>query len=475
MEDDKTQRRLSPLGAWAIVLGCIISWGSFVMPGTSFLPSAGPTGTAIAMGIACVIMLVFALCFHYMMNRVPVNGGAFAFAFTAFGRSRGFLCGWFLSLAYLAPIALNATALALVARNLMGNALEFGLHYNVAGYDTYLGEILTIVVVLGLVAWAAAMRRNILAKVQVVLVTCLVVGVAIIFIACMLDPDAAFFGAQPEFSPRNPPVMGVLVVLAASPWLFIGFDTLSQSTSEFSFSPRKSGAIMASAIVVGALIYTGLDCVGASVVPKQYGNWLVYVMNTPSLSGIEALPVFNATYHVLGEAGVIVLDIAILGAVLSGIVGFFIADIRLLQAVADAHVLPDWFGKLHPQRKTPRNAIVFVFAVAVMASLFGRTILNWVMDMASAGLVLGLLYTSLATFTYARRERGYAFVAIGILGTVLSVAFLVLLFIPIPMLNASMGLESIVFLIAWATLGMNYYTPPDAIIDEVEALIPAEQ
>lgn len=469
MENNNSKKHLSPLSAFALALGCIVGWGSFVMPGTTFLPEAGPAGTAIALAIACVIMLVFATCFHHMMNRIPENGGAFTYATAAFGRGRGFLCGWFLILAYLAPIALNATAMSLVARTFMGNLLEFGFSYNIAGYDTYFGEILVMFAVLALVAYVAYRWRGVMAKVQVLFVACLVVGVGIIFVACVLSPDAVAVGAQPAFSEQTSPVAGVLIVLSVSPWLYIGFDALSQSTGEFSFSPRKSGLIMGLAIVVGTLIYIGLTCVGASVVPEGYANWLQYVLRSNSLFGLEAMPVSNATYHVLGDAGVIVLDLAMLGALLSGIVGFFLAAVRLLQTMAQAKVLPEWFAVTDMRYGTPRNAIAFLFLIAFMASLFGRTILNWVMDMASAGVVLCFLYTSLAVATYARRESRRGLMAVGIVGVVFSVAFLVLLFVPLPMLSSSMGLESIVFLIAWAALGANYYTPTAAIMAPEES------
>lgn len=34
-------RYLKPIDVWAIAFGCIVGWGAFVMPGTTFLPMAG--------------------------------------------------------------------------------------------------------------------------------------------------------------------------------------------------------------------------------------------------------------------------------------------------------------------------------------------------------------------------------------------------------------------------------------------------
>lgn len=468
MQSNEMNKDLSPLEAWALALGCIIGFGSFVMPGTTFLPSAGPAGTAIAIAVACAVMSIFAVCFHFMMNRMPVDGGPFSYAQRVFGRGHGFFCGWLLSLAYLALVPMNATALALAARNLMGNVLEVGFHYNLAGYETYLGEIVIIAIVLAVFAFIAIRRRTLLPKLQVVLVALLIIGVAVIFAACLVSPATSTTALQPAFSPEQPANIGVLVVLAASPWLFIGFDAVAQSTAEFSFSPRKAGFIMVSAIVVGGLIYIALNTVGASATPPGYSSWFEYVQDTPNLTGIESVPVYYAAQQTLGNAGIVALDLAIIGALLGGVVGFTLASSRLLYSMAKAQVLPRWFGELHPKYGTPRNAITFIFGISVVAALFGRTILNWLVDMSSIGAIAGFFYTCMATATLARREQRRGMIALGIVGALLSLGFAALLLIPIPGLNTHMSLESFVFLIAWITLGINFYTPAEAVWDEGE-------
>ena len=50
------QRQLSPMHVWAIAFGCVIGWGSFVMPGTTFLPDSGPLGTTIGIVISALIV-----------------------------------------------------------------------------------------------------------------------------------------------------------------------------------------------------------------------------------------------------------------------------------------------------------------------------------------------------------------------------------------------------------------------------------
>ena len=76
---------LYPISVWALAFGCAVGWGAFVMPGTSFLPAAGPAGTAIAMLLSTAIMLVIAANYHYMMIRCPDSGGALITPFSASG------------------------------------------------------------------------------------------------------------------------------------------------------------------------------------------------------------------------------------------------------------------------------------------------------------------------------------------------------------------------------------------------------
>ena len=51
-------RYLSVIDVWAMAFGCMVGWGVFAMPGTTFLPVAGPLGTMLSMLIGMIIMLI---------------------------------------------------------------------------------------------------------------------------------------------------------------------------------------------------------------------------------------------------------------------------------------------------------------------------------------------------------------------------------------------------------------------------------
>ena len=74
MNDDKFKGFFSGLSMWALAFGCIIGWGSFVMPGTAFLPDAGPVGTVIGVSIAAAMVLTVALNYAFLAERFPGDG-----------------------------------------------------------------------------------------------------------------------------------------------------------------------------------------------------------------------------------------------------------------------------------------------------------------------------------------------------------------------------------------------------------------
>lgn len=121
MERTVNKKYLGILGAWALSFGCSVGWGSFVMPGTTFLPIAGPVGTAVGLGLGGLVMFILALNFHYLMNRYPDCGGIYTYTKKAFGYDHGFLSAWFLIITYVAIIWANATALPLIARTVLGD------------------------------------------------------------------------------------------------------------------------------------------------------------------------------------------------------------------------------------------------------------------------------------------------------------------------------------------------------------------
>ena len=430
------------------------------MPGEIFLVKAGPLGMALAMVAAAVILIIISINYCYMIKKYPVAGGEFVYVNAVFGRKNAFVCSWFLALCYLSIVPLNATALALIFRTVWHEAVvfQFGFHYQIAGYDVYMGEVLLALTALVIFAGLSIRGVSLTGKFQTFLVTVLVGGIAVVTCAAILNPQFSTANFSPGFPPDiNSHFVAILSILAISPWAFVGFDTIPQAAEEFNFSPSKSLFIMVVAILFGAFAYVLLNAITIAILPPEFDNWVEYIKASKTVSGLMTLPTFYSTYLLLGTGGLIVLSASVIAAILSGLLGFYMATSRLLFAMSRDKVLPEVFGKLHDKYKTPRNAILFILAVSVIAPFMGRTALSWIVDMSSLGAAVGYGYTSFVAYKYAKDADDTAIKITGIFGTVFAVTFAILLLVPIPNLNISLGKESYFFLILWTITGYFFY------------------
>lgn len=460
MSDKGLKKQLSPLNVWALALGCIIGWGAFIMPGEIFLVKAGPLGMALAMLAASVILIIISINYYYMIKRYPVAGGEFIYVNAIFGQKNAFICSWFLMLCYLSIVPLNATALALIFRTVLHNFFDFqfGFHYTIAGYDVYMGEVILALTALCLFAWLSIRGVSITGKFQTLLVMCLVGGIAVVSVAAILNPQTSWANFSPGFPPNvDNHLVAILAILAISPWAFVGFDTIPQAAEEFNFSPARSLFIMVIAILFGSVAYVALNMITIAILPPGFDNWVDYIAASKTASGSMTLPTFYSTYLLLGQAGLVALSISVIAAILSGLLGFYMATSRLIFAMARDNVIPAVFSELHEKYKTPRNAILFILAVSVIAPFMGRTVLGWIVDMASLGAAVGYAYTSLVAYKYAKDNDDTTIKITGILGFAFAVLFAILLLVPIPYFNISLGKESYFFLLIWTIMGYYFY------------------
>lgn len=445
--EPQLEKKLKPINVWALALGSIIGWGAFVMPGTTFLPKAGTLGTAIGLLCASLVMITIALNYGYMVQKYPVAGGEYAFAKNTFGRRHAFFCGWFLGLSYLCIVPLNATALGLVSRKLLGGVLEVGYLYTIAGWDIYAGEIILASAVLILFAWLSIKGISVAGWIQTVMAFSLVASVFILAIAAVLNSDASISNMKPYYPKDQSLVASIASVVAIAPWAFVGFDSIPQAAEEFAFSPKKTSRLMIFAILFGGLVYILLNLITASVMP-----WEIL------LSKNYDWPTGEAVEIIMGKVGLFFLGIALVCVVLSGVIGFYMATSRLLLSMAREKALPNWFSKIDSKYKTPINAILFVMIISLIAPWFGRKVLSWVVDMSSIGAAIGYGYTCIASYKTLKnnpQEKKPVLKVLSVIGFTFSIIFVLLLIIP--GMPSYLAVESRVCLVVWMVIGLIFY------------------
>ncbi len=421
------------------------------MPGNTFLPIAGPLGTVLGIGIGAVIMLIIAANYHFLMNKYPEAGGAYSYTKYIFGYDHGFLNAWFLILTYVAIIWANATALPLIGRNLLGSFFQFGFHYQIAGFDVYMGEVLLAVAALAIAA-AVCLRSRSAGRTQIVLALVLLGGVAACVLAAVLNGGFGEGSLSPAYSPDKEPLAGVFTIIALAPWAYVGFESICHSSEELTFSHKKTFRILAVAVITAGAAYAMLALLAVSVLPEGCASWTDYIFGLSNHQGIEGLPTFFGAKSALGGVGVVLLGLASLAGILTGLIGNYIASSRLLYALAEDNMLPGWFGKLDKHR-APKNAVLFLLAVSVLLPFLGRTAVAWIVDVTTVGATIAYAYTSASALRAARKEKNRLFMVTGGAGLAVSMAFILYFLIPHLLDVTVLSTESYLILAAWGILG----------------------
>lgn len=437
------KKELRKIDIWALALGAIIGWGCFVMPGTSFLPKAGPLGSMLGLILGGIIISIISISYGYMIQKFPLSGGEFVYADSAFGKKHAFICGWMIVLAYWSLIPLNSTALAMVSRYILpGSPLQIGYLYTIAGWDVYLGEIAlayAFIIGLGIVNIKGVKSAG---WFQTLVAVALAGSVLFVFVGVLLTkPD--FTNLQPFFQEGKTTFASILAIVAFTPYCFVGFDCIPQAAEEYAFSHKAALGLMIGAIMVGAFVYAAVVFVTAVVEP-----WGPMLASNPDWATGEMI------LKSIGYIGVLFIGIAMLCAVVSGMNAFYIASSRLIYSMAYADALPQKFAVLTPQG-TPKRAIIFMMVLALIAPWFGRQVLTWIVDMTCVGASMGFLYTCAAATVIAKREGNTKQVLISGLGIAVASIFLIITFVP--GMPGFLSIPSFIILGVWAVIGVIFF------------------
>ena len=307
---------------------------------------------------------------------------------------------------------------------------------------------------------------------QTILSTLLVVCVFTLFIAALVSSKAQGINMEPVWGFDKAAAMSagantaevrdsfahagtvgilsaILATFAIAPWAYVGFDAIPQAAEEFNFSFKKVSFIMIIAIVFGCFVYVSNNTVAAAALenwPERVmaGEWVVLVAAT----------------ELLGGFGKVLVGLGVSCAVLSGIMGFYLASSRLMYSMSRDGYLPEWFGRVDSKYGTPKNAMIFCIIVSLSGPILGREALGWFVDMSAIGASIGYFFTAASTLVTARRDGdGTGFLkALAATGVAFAIIFMILQLIPIPGLSGvHFGKESYIMLVIWIAIGAVFY------------------
>ncbi|MGB6691924.1 MAG: amino acid permease [Terracidiphilus sp.] len=477
------KKSLGPWSLTALGIGAVIGSGIFTVIGTAMAgqtfpvadigdtplihylihhtamagrPGAGPA-LSLSLVLVAIVCAFTGLCYAELASMIPIAGSAYTYTYATMGELTAWIIGWDLILEYAFS---NMSVSVGFAAHILDLLDWFGIHpplkwispaYLPTGMQDFAGNnlynpgwhfgfnipaflivmILTVILVRGI--RESARTNNILVLVKIAAI--------LVFIFA-----AASFIKPHYWHPFMPTGWtGVLTGGSIIFFTYIGFDSVSTAAEECNHPQRDLPFGILATLVACTVLYGGVAIVLSGIVPWH------------SVMG-DAAPVVNALKKVYVATGATSLYwvrlFVLLGALLgmiSSILVFQLGQARVWFAMSRDRLLPDVFGKIHAQFRTPAVATwVAGFVVGIPAGLLD---IGTVSNLSNIGTLFAFVLVSIGVLILRYREperyRGFR-APLGPVFPVLSIIFCIVLM---------MGLEVITWIrfFAWLVIGLLIY------------------
>ena len=365
--------------------GAMIGWSWVLMTGV-WLSSAGTTGTLIAFTLGGLAICLIGLTYSELASAMPKAGGEHVYTHRALGPNFSFLCTWALLFSYINVCLFEAVALPAAVEYLFPE-IRVGTLWNVLGADVDIGFVIVGVAGTALVTWANYVGIKTASLAQTV------VTVLIVLSGLLLISGATLFG-EPENTMHfvEPAIGGIMVVLIMVPGMLVGFDVIPQSAEEIDLKPQKIGLLLIVSVICAVIWYVAISGAVGLAIPHSE------VSESNMATADAASNLWGGSW-----AGVI-LELCGIGGILTSWNAFIVGASRVIFALSESGRIPKVFSKIHPKYQTPYVAILSLGILSAAATLFGRTILVWLINTGSFAVTVAFLLVAISFIVLRKKE-----------------------------------------------------------------------
>jgi amino acid transporter len=221
------------------------------------------------------------------------------------------------------------------------------------------------------------------------------------------------------------------------PWAYVGFETTPQISKAISDSKTKTKSIILISLIAGVLFYFLINYFTALNMSFDYQA----IQNSGWATG-------EGIENRIGSIGIGLLSIAMIGSILSGINGFILSSVKLLESMGESSLLPSVFTDKR-QRFSKTKAVTIIAIVCLFSPWLGRNYLLDIVSMASLGITVGFAYVTMADLLNERRKNQAGI--LNYLSVLISMVFISLLLLPFS--PAALSLNAYILLAVFIVLG----------------------
>jgi amino acid transporter len=355
-----------------------------------WLDEAGTLGTVIAFGIGGLAIALIGLTYSELASAMPRAGGEHIYTRRALGPDWSFACTWALLFSYLNVCLFEAVALP-TAISYLWPDISLGTLWNILGSDVDIGFVVIGSGAAAAVTWVNYLGIRTAAIAQTIVTGLIICAGLLLFSGAALNGQLA--NAQPWIAT---PTSGVLAVLIMVPAMLVGFDVIPQSAEEIDLPPQQLGKLLVVSVFCAVAWYLLIAVsVGLGLTAQQRADSSMATADAASalwsnVSGGN----WAGTFLVLGG----------IGGILTSWNAFIVGASRVLFALAESGHVPAVFMRLHPKYKTPYVGILVIGILSMLAPLFGRTILVWLINSGSFAVTIAFIFVAISFLVLRRKE-----------------------------------------------------------------------
>jgi amino acid transporter len=358
------RRVLGLAGAISIVIGTIIGSGIFLVPKTAMQKVGSPDWVFFVWIFGGLLSLAGALSYAELSAAMPEAGGEYVYLRAAYGPFWGFVYGWTqFWVAKSGSIATLATAffyyLAQLIPSLDRVIFTLGLPLGPGGgpLEIQQGQILAMGVILAL---AAVNYAGVEASGRLqILVTALKVALIGGIVAVGLfsgKGEAANFSTSVA-APGG--LGGFFAALVAILWAYDGWNNVSMVSSEIR-DPQRN---LPRALILGTLAVVAVYLASNAA--------YFYVLSAEEVATTDRVAA-TMMQKVFGPGGASAVSVAAMISIFAALNGSILSGARVPYAMARDGLFFTPLGKVHPERRTPGNSIIWLCIWAAILVLSGR-------------------------------------------------------------------------------------------------------
>ena len=422
---DAQLRRSLSLGDLLVYgLVFIVPIAPFAIFGIVFNASKGMVPLTYLIGL--IAMVFTALSYREMSEAFPVAGSVYAYAGRGLHPSAGFLAGWAILLDYLLIPTLCYVAGAAAMRAVIPLIPQSAWVIGFVAFNTAVN-------MLGIETTARASKMFLVGELAVL-------ALFVIFgaLAVSRGVNGSHWGLRPFYNPEEFHVTFVFSALSVAVLSFLGFDAISTLAEEAKGGTRVVGQATMITLCVAAALFIAQTYIAVLLVPHRT-SFVGDTATNEAFYDVSAL-VGGSAFKVIAAVSV-ALSAAIANALVAQA-----ATARLLFAMARDGQLPRFLAHVHPERRVPERAVLFVSAVSLVLGLFFVGQVGLLSSLVNFGALFSFLMLHVSVVVFFLIKRRARTFGIHLLSPV--IGFVIIAFV---LLNADVHARIGGF--AWLTVG----------------------